>query len=75
MWPCDRFAGDMAAVRERSGVATRLVVDASDGHRVRLPGEPDPHGGMTMARGGTPEADRALGRRVWHEMQDLLHLS
>lgn len=74
VWPSARFAREIAAARQRSGLPTRVVVEASAGHRLQLPGEPAVSGGTAMARGGTPEADQVLGRRVWDELRDLLHL-
>jgi hypothetical protein len=45
------------------------------GHRVLLPGElPLVEEAPSLARGGTPEADAALGRATWHELLALLRL-
>lgn len=46
-------------------VPMSLPSPADAGHRVVFPGENRPAGGITMARGGTPEADEALGREAW----------
>jgi uncharacterized protein len=39
---------------------------------VVLPGERPVTGGMRMARGGTPEADRELGELLWPHLARVL---
>lgn len=72
VWPAVTHAEAIAARRRRHGLATTLVTDAEAGHRILLPGEPDVHGGMRMVRGGSPAANRRLGRHAWPHLLALL---
>jgi uncharacterized protein len=76
VWPSDTFAARIAQRRAAHERDTTLVIDPAAGHRVTLPGEPaDPASGMAMARGGSPDSDSAMGRRVWPPLLDLLELA
>jgi hypothetical protein len=71
VWPSELFAAEIAARRAVHGLTTDLVGSVQAGHALRLPGEPArPTDGVAMARGGTPEADAALGRRAWPILLD-----
>lgn len=74
VWPSESFARAIIARRARAGLTTEHVTLAEAGHRTLLPGEQAPSGGRPMLRGGTPEADAALGRRAWPRLCDLLGL-
>lgn len=65
VWPATDFASMIADRRARHGLATKVVTDAAAGHRTVLPGETVVEGGQRMRRGGSPEADQALGVRAW----------
>ncbi|HLI00777.1 MAG TPA: acyl-CoA thioester hydrolase/BAAT C-terminal domain-containing protein [Acidimicrobiales bacterium] len=73
LWPSESFARTLAASR-RAGHPrpVRLVIEPAAGHRPVLPGEPAPSPSSERTYGGTPEADRALGRRAWPELLDVL---
>lgn len=64
VWPSVEFARRIEERRAAAGLRTRVLLSPAAGHRLVLPGEPVPTGGMTMARGGTPDADRAFGAEV-----------
>lgn len=68
VWPSVEHARALAA---RRGGDTVLVMEPSAGHRTILPGEPAPAGGMRMARGGSPAADRRLGALAWEGLRRL----
>jgi hypothetical protein len=69
------FAGQIVQRRDAYQLPTTLVTHPEAGHRVRLPSEPEtPTAGMTLARGGTADADAQLGGAVWEQFVDLLHL-
>jgi hypothetical protein len=72
VWPSCEQAARIFERRERHGLPTTVVTDDQAGHRTILPGEPAVDGGMRMARGGTPEADRRLGLAAWHQIQPLM---
>ena len=75
VWPADRFARRIAQRRADHGLATTVLIDRRAGHRVLLPGETsNAASGMTMARGGSPEADAAFGHRIWQALVDALSL-
>ena len=74
VWPSVLFARQIAARRENAGLATRVATGPGAGHRILLPGEVPAERGRAMARGGTPEADAALGRAAWPYLVDLLRL-
>ena len=65
-------ARTITARRLAAGRHTEVVSLAGAGHRTILPGEPEVSGGMRMARGGTPDADRALGAMAWPAVHRLL---
>ncbi len=74
MWPSVRFAGELAADRERAGRRTDVVTLAVAGHRCVLPGEEPPPPSRVNAHGGTPEADAELGRLAWPVIAETLGL-
>ncbi|GAA2754110.1 acyl-CoA thioester hydrolase/BAAT C-terminal domain-containing protein [Amnibacterium kyonggiense] len=74
VWPSIRFAEQIAERRWKHGLATEVVSHPRAGHRVTLPNEDPPANGMTIARGGTPEADAELGRASWPAIARALHL-
>ena len=74
VWPSDRFAEAIACRRREHGRGTTVVSHPSAGHRVLLPGEPAPTGGVRMGRGGTASADAALGALAWPEIALALRL-
>lgn len=74
VWPATDFAADIVAARNAAGLATCVVTHPQAGHRLLLPGEAPAVGGVTMARGGTPEADAALGAKAWPEIVRVLGL-
>ncbi len=65
VWPAVDFAEAIAARRLQHGLATAVVTHPDAGHRTLLPGEAVVQGGQRMQRGGTDEADRALGASAW----------
>jgi len=62
VWPSAEFARRIAAVRPER---TEVLISTPAGHRPVFPGEQPKSGGQVMARGGSDEADQALGRLVW----------
>lgn len=72
VWPAVDFAEHISARRAAHGLATTLVADPAAGHRTVLPGEQPVAAGQSMARGGTAEADAALGAACWPHLQALL---
>jgi hypothetical protein len=74
VWPSDRFARDILTRRRAHGLGTTHVTLAAAGHRVQLPGEDLPDGGMAMARGGSAAADQELGQALWQHLVAALHL-
>lgn len=75
VWPSDRFAHDVVTRRRTHGLHTTHVKLAKAGHRLQLPGEDLPIGGMTMARGGSAAADQELGHALWRHLAAALHLT
>ncbi|RIX28820.1 acyl-CoA thioesterase [Amnibacterium setariae] len=65
VWPAEAFADRVAARRAAHGLRTEVVRHRDAGHRAVLPGEEPAQGGQRMDRGGSPEADAALGRAAW----------
>lgn len=65
VWPAADFASMIVDRRARHGLATKVATAAAAGHRTVLPGEAVVEGGQRMRRGGSPEADQALGLRAW----------
>lgn len=72
VWPSVMSARRIEQRRAAAGLATVVVTHPLAGHRTMLPGEPVATGGMRMARGGTPEADRALGERAWEAIVSMV---
>lgn len=75
VWPSDVFARHIVARRHAHGLSTTHVTLPAAGHRLQLPGEDLPSGGMTLARGGSDAADRQLGEALWLHLVTALHLS
>lgn len=65
VWPNAAFAEDIARRRRELGLATTVITHPEAGHRTVLPGESPVHAGQRMQRGGTPNADVALGELCW----------
>jgi pimeloyl-ACP methyl ester carboxylesterase len=72
VWPSIHFAGVIEHVRRDAGLKTTIISHPQAGHRMILPGEKAVNGGVTMRRGGTPEADAELGARAWPEIARML---
>jgi len=65
VWPSTESVHRISTRRRRAGHETTVVTRADAGHRTILPGETVVAGGQAMQRGGSEEADRALGRAAW----------
>lgn len=63
LWPSLDFARQLEA--RRGDLPTEVLTSPDAGHRPLFPGEEPKAGGRRMARGGSDEADRALGTAVW----------
>jgi hypothetical protein len=74
VWPSVRFAEQIVERRSAHGLRTEVVTHPGAGHRTTLPGEVPPVSGMRMARGGSPDADAALGAAAWPEIARALRL-
>ncbi|WP_265442942.1 acyl-CoA thioester hydrolase/BAAT C-terminal domain-containing protein [Flexivirga meconopsidis] len=74
VWPAADFASAIADRRRAHGRDTTVVTRGDAGHRTILPGESAVSGGMHMQRGGTEQADRALGEQAWPAVRDILRL-
>lgn len=74
VWPAADFARALAVRRAEHGVDTTLVVHPEAGHRVVLPGEVPVRRGQVMARGGSDQADAALGTSAWPHLKRVLRL-
>jgi dienelactone hydrolase len=74
VWPSVQFARAVRDRRQRLSLPTTLVTHPAAGHRVLLPGEHVAGGGQRMARGGSEDADRALGELAWPELLRVLDL-
>ncbi|MFC0628828.1 hypothetical protein [Kribbella deserti] len=70
VWPAADFARHLGVRRP----STRTVIGEDAGHRVILPGEKPSGLGANLDRGGTPEADRALGELAWPIIRTALHI-
>jgi dienelactone hydrolase len=68
LWPSLDWARRIEARRRAVDLPTTLVSHPGAGHRVILPGEHPAQAGMRLARGGTDDADRALGSLAWPEI-------
>jgi uncharacterized protein len=75
VWPGADFARMVADRRAEHHLSSTVVTHPDAGHRVRFPGEAPVQGGQSMARGGTPEADAALGRQAWPHVTRALRLA
>lgn len=71
LWPSERFARELASLREKSGRQVSLVVDSEAGHRVLLPGETTPRSSL-HAHGGNDAADVRLGLMAWAAIEAAL---
>jgi len=74
VWPSDRFAAELARRAAERGGLVEVIVEPDAGHRVVFPGEQPLSGGQPMARGGTGQADAALGERAWPILAHALRL-
>lgn len=72
VWPALEHATAIRERRTAHGLETVVVTDPEAGHRTVLPGEPVVVAGQRMQRGGTPEADRRLGRAAREALLRLL---
>ena len=75
VWPAGDWVGAIEQRRSAAGRTTHVVTSAAAGHRIVLPGEDVVRAGAAIARGGTPEADAALGEQVWPHLVHLLGLT
>ncbi|WP_353115506.1 acyl-CoA thioester hydrolase/BAAT C-terminal domain-containing protein [Microbacterium sp.] len=75
VWPSSLFAARIAEARTAHGLTTTVVEHPDAGHRLLLPGEEPATGGVSMARGGTPAADAALGEAAWPEVRRMLGIT
>jgi dienelactone hydrolase len=64
VWNSADHASRIASRRTEHGLDTTVVTHPSAGHRTVLPGE-HPITGGSLAHGGTPEANAALGALAW----------
>lgn len=74
VWPSSEQARAIVSRRAAHGLTTTLVDHLAAGHRTELPGEDAVSAGMSMRRGGTPAADRALGADAWPHLVAALRL-
>jgi hypothetical protein len=74
VWASADAARAIARRRAAHGLPTCVVTHPDAGHRTVLPGEPVVTGGRAMLRGGTPEADAALGELAWRQLARTLPL-
>lgn len=72
VWDAVDHAHRIADRRADHGLATIVLEHPTAGHRVVLPGESVVSGGQAMARGGSPEHDRELGRLAWPYIRALV---
>jgi pimeloyl-ACP methyl ester carboxylesterase len=70
VWPSVEFAEQIAL--RRGGLETRALIGARAGHRFVFPKEQPKAGGQAMARGGSDEADSALGAQAWPDLLKVL---
>jgi uncharacterized protein len=69
--PSELSAQAIVARRAEASKATSLVINPDAGHRLLLPGEIKLRSSL-HARGGSDEADAALGQAAWGEIM-MLH--
>ncbi|NNG38184.1 acyl-CoA thioesterase [Flexivirga sp. ID2601S] len=74
VWPAVDFSAAIAERRRAHGRDTTVVTLPAAGHRTVLPGESVINAGMALQRGGTEQADRALGEQAWPAVRDILRL-
>ncbi len=74
VWPGADFARAIADRRASHGLASTVVTHPAAGHRVVFPDELPVAAGRTMTRGGTAEADAALGAMAWPHVARALRL-
>lgn len=72
VWPALEFARRIEQRRAAAGLATTVVSHPDAGHHVLLPGETPQPARPDLARGGTPDADAALGRQLWPALLEAL---
>lgn len=72
VWPAADFATAVALRRDQHGLVTSVVTHPQAGHRTLLPGETLVDAGRRMRRGGSVEADRALGELAWPTVLEAL---
>lgn len=65
VWPSVDSADRIRSRRSLHGLPTTVVTSPDAGHRAILPGEPLVTSGVSMARGGSEDADRQLGKLAW----------
>jgi hypothetical protein len=65
VWSSVESAHRIEERRRSFGRETTVVTRPDAGHRTILPGETVITGGLAMLRGGSEQADRALGRAAW----------
>jgi dienelactone hydrolase len=75
VWPSVLHAEWLVRRRAAHGLETTLITHPEAGHRLLLPGEQAEQRGLVMARGGSPQADAALGERAWPVVRSALGLS
>lgn len=74
VWPGAEFARMIAARRNTYALPTTVVTHSRAGHRVAFPGEEHAVGGRPMTRGGSAQADAALGAMAWPAVLRVLGL-
>lgn len=72
IWPSLRFAEAIAERLQRAGRRCHVMSHPDAGHRVIFPGEPEIAEPTERAWGGSPGADRDLGRVAWAKIAELL---
>ncbi|WP_166983526.1 acyl-CoA thioester hydrolase/BAAT C-terminal domain-containing protein [Paramicrobacterium fandaimingii] len=72
VWPSIAHAERIRDRRQGCPFATTLVSHDAAGHRTLLPGEPPISSGRVMTRGGSEQADRALGNQALGAILDML---
>jgi hypothetical protein len=75
VWPALQMSRAIEERRRAHGLDTVVVSDPEAGHRTILPGESAVSGGVSMRRGGTPEADQRLGGAAWEQIGSMLGLA
>jgi hypothetical protein len=65
LWPSAAFAETLVARCRAAGRPVGLITHPDAGHRPIFPDEAPPAPSASVAHGGSPTADAALGRAVW----------